>query len=37
MFAKGEDIDSWGAGENAGYNPNDFTRVRPKKGQQEKL
>ena len=28
MFAKGDDIDSWGAGENAGYNPNQFTRKR---------
>ncbi len=31
MFAKGDDIDSWGAGENAGYNPNDFTRRRTRK------
>jgi catechol 2,3-dioxygenase-like lactoylglutathione lyase family enzyme len=31
MFNKGDDIDSWGAGEEKGFNPNDFTRVRPKK------
>jgi catechol 2,3-dioxygenase-like lactoylglutathione lyase family enzyme len=31
MFAKGDDIDSWGAGEQQGYNPNDFTRLRPRK------
>ena len=31
MFSKGDDIDSWGAGEEAGYNPNDFTRKRPAK------
>ncbi len=31
MFAKGDDIDSWGAGENQGYNPNAFTRRRQRK------
>ena len=28
MFKKGGDIDNWGAGEQAGYNPNDFTKRR---------
>jgi catechol-2,3-dioxygenase len=26
MFAKGRDIEEWGAGEEAGFNPNNFTR-----------
>jgi catechol 2,3-dioxygenase-like lactoylglutathione lyase family enzyme len=29
MFGKGRDIDSWGAGEETGFNPNDFTRRLP--------
>jgi catechol 2,3-dioxygenase-like lactoylglutathione lyase family enzyme len=29
MFAKGKDIDSWGAGEEQGFNPNEFTRKLP--------
>lgn len=28
MFSKGRDIESWGAGEDQGFNPNDFTRRR---------
>jgi catechol 2,3-dioxygenase-like lactoylglutathione lyase family enzyme len=28
MFQKGGDIDNWGAGEEPGYNPNDFTKRR---------
>jgi catechol 2,3-dioxygenase-like lactoylglutathione lyase family enzyme len=28
MFAKGGDIDNWGAGEAQGFNPNDYTRRR---------
>jgi catechol-2,3-dioxygenase len=31
MFDKGRDIDSWGAGEGKGFNPNEFTRGRNKK------
>ena len=31
MFNKGDDIDNWGAGEDAGYNPNNYTRIKPNK------
>lgn len=30
MFKKGSDIDNWGAGEEKGYNPNEFTKKRYK-------
>jgi catechol 2,3-dioxygenase-like lactoylglutathione lyase family enzyme len=30
MFQKGDDIDNWGAGEQAGFNPNEFTKQRYK-------
>jgi predicted lactoylglutathione lyase len=32
MFGKGRDISNWGAGEDKGFNPNDFTKVRYKTG-----
>lgn len=35
MFQKGGDIESWGAGEDKGFNPNEFTRKGPKKALSE--